>query len=61
MELTYIKCRDYLIPDLVFSDTREYHIGKYGRMRWRLSEEVSTGPLQHPAALRKTLFPLGGG
>ena len=24
---------DYTIPDLVLSDTREYHIGKYGRMR----------------------------
>ena len=23
----------YLIPNLVLSDTREYHIGKYGRMR----------------------------
>ena len=33
MELTYTQCGDYLIPDLVLSDTREYHIGKYGRMR----------------------------
>ena len=31
MELTYTKCGDYLIPDLVLSDTKEYHIGKYGR------------------------------
>lgn len=30
MELTYTKCGDYLIPDLVSSDTKEYHIGKYG-------------------------------
>lgn len=30
MELTYTQCGDYLIPDLVLSDTREYHIGKYG-------------------------------
>ena len=29
MELTYSKCGDYLIPDLVLSDTKEYHIGKY--------------------------------
>lgn len=33
MGLTYTQCGDYLIPDLVLSDTREYHIGKYGRMR----------------------------
>lgn len=32
MELTYTKCGDYLIPDLVLSDTKEYHIGKYGRL-----------------------------
>ena len=29
MELTYTKCGDYLIPDLVLLDTKEYHIGKY--------------------------------
>ena len=33
MELAYTKCGDYLIPDLALSDTKEYHIGKYGRMR----------------------------
>ena len=33
MELTYTRCGDYLIPNLVLSDTKEYHIGKYGRMR----------------------------
>ena len=33
MELTYTKCGDYLIPDLVLSDTKEYNIGKYGRLR----------------------------
>ncbi len=32
MELTYTKCGDYLIPDLVLLDTKEYHIGKYGRL-----------------------------
>ena len=26
MELIYTKCGDYLIPDLVLSDTKEYHI-----------------------------------
>lgn len=33
MELTYTKCGDYLIPNLVLSDTKEYYIGKYGRLR----------------------------
>ena len=33
MELTYSKCGDYLIPDLALADTKEYHIGKYGRLR----------------------------
>ena len=33
MELTYTKCGDYLVPNLVLSDTKEYHIGKYVRLR----------------------------
>ena len=33
MELTYTQCGDYLIPDLALADTKEYHIGKYGRLR----------------------------
>ena len=33
MELTYTQCGDYFIPNLVLSDTKEYHIGKYGRLR----------------------------
>ena len=33
MKLTYTQYGDYLSPNLVLSDTREYHIGKYGRMR----------------------------
>ena len=53
MELTYTQCGDYLIPNLVLSDTREYHIGKYGRMRHAYMKD-------HPAAYRKALFPFGG-
>lgn len=30
MELTYTQCSDYLIPDLVLSDTKKYHIRKNG-------------------------------
>ena len=33
MELTYIKCGDYYIPNLTLRDTKEYSIGKYGWMR----------------------------
>ena len=33
MELTYSLCGDYLIPNFALEDTKEYHIGKYGRMR----------------------------
>lgn len=39
MKLTYTKCGDYYIPNLVLPDTTEYHIGKYGRMRKRYLEE----------------------
>ena len=39
MEITYHQEGDYLIPDLKLSDTTEYHIGKYGRMRKRFLEE----------------------
>ena len=39
MEITYHWEGDYLIPDLKLSDTTEYHIGKYGRMRRRFLEE----------------------
>ena len=35
MEITYHREGDYLIPGLKLSDTREYQIGKYGRMRKR--------------------------
>ena len=43
MEITYHWEGDYLIPDLKLSDTTEYHIGKYGRMRKRFLEENHRG------------------
>ena len=49
MELTYTQCGDYLIPNLVLSDTREYHIGKYGRMRYAYMKD-------HRPALYSTLL-----
>ena len=56
MELTYTQCGDYLIPNLVLSDTKEYHIGKYGRMRRAYLKD------HHPALystllLTEKLFP----
>ncbi len=36
---TYHQEGDFLIPDLVLSDTTDYHIGKYGRMRHRYLKE----------------------
>jgi hypothetical protein len=43
MEITYHQEGDYLIPDLKLSDTTEYQIGKYGRMRKRFLEENHRG------------------
>ena len=35
MEITYTKCGDYYIPDLVLPREEKRPIGKYGRMRQR--------------------------
>ena len=43
MEITYHWEGDYQIPDLKLSDTTEYHIGKYGRMRQRFLQENHRG------------------
>ena len=43
MEITYHWEGDHLIPDLKLSDTIEYQIGKYGRMRKRFLEENHRG------------------
>lgn len=56
MELTYTQCGDYLIPDLVLKDTREYHIGKYGRMRRAYLKEYRPA-LYSTLLLTEKLFP----
>ncbi len=33
MEIDYKKCENYYIPNLVISNTKNYKLGKYGRMR----------------------------
>ena len=33
MELNFIKCGDYYIPNLVISNTKNFKLGKYGKMR----------------------------
>ena len=58
MKLTYTQYGDYLIPNLVLSDTREYHICKYGRMRRVYLKRPPSGPLQYPAAHGKNSFPI---
>ena len=35
---------DYLTPGLVLSDSKEYHIGKYGRLRRAYFKERRTIP-----------------
>ena len=56
MELTYTQCGDYLIPNLVLADTKEYHIGKYGRMRRAYLKNI--GPFCIPISLSlKSCFP----
>ena len=39
MEITYSRCGDYLIPDLILSEEEQQPIGKYGRMRGRFLKE----------------------
>src|SRR5699024_12137414 len=56
MELTYTQCGDYFIPDLVLSDTRVYHIGKYGRMRRAYLKEYRPA-LYSTLLLTEKLFP----
>lgn len=36
---TYTQVGDYFIPNLVLPDTKEYRIGKYGRMRRKYLKE----------------------
>ena len=50
MEITYFKCGDYLIPDLVLSEEEQQPIGKYGRMRKRYLKE------RHPAIYSELLL-----
>ena len=33
MEIDYRKCGDYYIPNLVVSNTNNFKLGKYGKMR----------------------------
>ena len=33
MKIDYRKCRDYYIPNLVISNTKNFKLGKYGKMR----------------------------
>lgn len=50
MEITYSKCGDNYIPDLVLSEEEQPSIGKYGRMRKRYLKE------HHPALYSNLLL-----
>ena len=56
MELTYTQCGDYLIPNLILSDTGGYHIGKYGRMRRAYLKEYRPA-IYSTLLLTEKLFP----
>ena len=43
MELTYTKCGDYYIPDLVLGGDTERPLGRFGRMRQRFRQEYHHG------------------
>lgn len=34
MKIDYRKCGDYFIPNLVISNTKNFELGKYGKMRF---------------------------
>ncbi len=56
MDITYRKCGDYYIPNIVLSDTTHYHIGKYGWMRRTFLQEHR--PIQYSdLVLTEKLFP----
>lgn len=55
MKLTYSQNGDYLIPDLALSDTAQYSIGKYGRMRKRYLQEHRPGTYSN-MVLTETLW-----
>ena len=59
MEPTYTQRGDYLIPTLVLSDTKEYHIGKYGRMRRIYLKEHRPAIALYPIVLAETAVKSG--
>ena len=53
---TYRQMGDYLIPNIALSDTKEYQIGKYGRMRRAYLKE-HLPMLYSDLVLAEKLFP----
>ncbi len=43
VELKYIQCGDYLIPEIGLSEDDTTPLGKYGRMRYRYLEKYRQG------------------
>ena len=43
MELKYIRCGDYLLPDLGLAEEEQKHVDKYGMMRMNYLKEHQPG------------------
>ena len=54
--LTYVRCGDYLIPDIRLSRVNDKPLGKYGRMRRAFLAE-NNPMLYNDMVLTETLFP----
>ena len=54
--LTYVRCGDYLIPDIRLSRVNDKPLGKYGRMRRAFFAE-NNPMLYNDMVLTETLFP----
>ena len=54
--LTYIKCRDYFIPDIALSEVKTKPLGKYGRLRITYLKEHRHA-LNNYLVLSEELFP----
>ena len=43
MNISYIKKGDYLLPDLIFENKKQYNIGKYGLLRLNYIKKYKLG------------------
>lgn len=43
MNISYTKSSDYLLPDLILEDKKQYNIGKYGLLRLNYMRKEKLG------------------